>query len=74
LIALAATARPEGTLVRRHLERAFTECGLPEAMLMDHGIPSLLSKTAFSVNRAVDFIGHSNPHPAITPGWFDNSD
>jgi len=35
---------------------------------------ALLSKTAFSVNRAVDFIGHSNPHPAITPGWFDNSD
>ena len=39
LIALEATARPEGALVRRHLERAFRECGLPEAMLMDHGIP-----------------------------------
>lgn len=39
LVALEATARPEGALVRRHLERAFRECGLPEAMLMDHGIP-----------------------------------
>ena len=39
LVALGATARPEGRLVRRHLERAFEECGLPDAMLMDHGIP-----------------------------------
>ena len=39
LVALAATARPEGGLVRRHLEQAFWECGLPEAMLMDHGTP-----------------------------------
>ena len=39
VVALEATARPEGRLVRRHLERAFGECGLPEAMLMDHGIP-----------------------------------
>lgn len=39
VVALAATARPEGQLVRQHLERAFGECGLPEAMLMDHGIP-----------------------------------
>jgi transposase InsO family protein len=39
LVALQATARPEAALVRGHLERAFIECGLPEAMLMDHGIP-----------------------------------
>ena len=39
LIVLKPTARPEGALVRRHLEQAFEECGLPEAMLMDHGIP-----------------------------------
>jgi transposase InsO family protein len=39
VVALEATARPEGRLVRQHLERAFGECGLPEAMLMDHGIP-----------------------------------
>jgi transposase InsO family protein len=39
LVALEGTPRPEGRLVRRHLERAFEECGLPEAMLMDHGIP-----------------------------------
>jgi transposase InsO family protein len=39
LIALEATARPEGALVHSHLEHAFIECGLPDAMLMDHGIP-----------------------------------
>jgi len=39
LTALKTTARPEGVLVRRHLEEAFEECGVPEAMLMDHGIP-----------------------------------
>ena len=39
LVALGATAGLEGGLVRRHLERAFGECGLPEAMLMDHGVP-----------------------------------
>jgi transposase InsO family protein len=39
LIALKTTARPQGALVRRHLEQAFEECGLPEAMLMDHGVP-----------------------------------
>jgi transposase InsO family protein len=39
LTALKTTARPEGALVRRHLEEAFEECGMPEAMLMDHGIP-----------------------------------
>ena len=39
VVALEATARPEGRLVQRHLIGAFEECGLPEAMLMDHGIP-----------------------------------
>lgn len=39
VVALKATARPEGRLVQQHLIRAFEECGLPEAMLMDHGIP-----------------------------------
>jgi len=39
LIALEATARPESKLVRQHLTKAFEECGLPDAMLMDHGIP-----------------------------------
>ena len=39
VVALRATARPEGQLVQQHLIRAFEECGLPEAMLMDHGTP-----------------------------------
>ena len=37
LIALKPTASPLGDLVQRHLIQAFEECGLPEAMLMDHG-------------------------------------
>jgi len=39
VVTLRATARPEGRLVQQHLIQAFEECGLPEAMLMDHGIP-----------------------------------
>ena len=39
LIALRATGRMDGELVKKHLEQAFRECGLPEAMLMDHGTP-----------------------------------
>ena len=39
VIALAATGRLDGSLVQYHLQRAFEQCGLPEAMLMDHGTP-----------------------------------
>jgi len=39
LVALKPTACPEGRLVQQHLIQAFEECGLPEAMLMDHGVP-----------------------------------
>ena len=39
LIALAATGKLDGDLVRRQLEQAFERCGVPEAMLMDHGTP-----------------------------------
>jgi transposase InsO family protein len=39
LIALRATGKLDGELVRRQLEQAFQECGLPESMLMDHGTP-----------------------------------
>ncbi len=39
LIALAATGSTHAHAVRDHLERAFFDCGLPEGMLMDHGIP-----------------------------------
>ena len=39
LIALAATGRLDGGLVRAQLEQAFERCGVPEAMLMDHGTP-----------------------------------
>jgi transposase InsO family protein len=39
LIALEATGKLDGGLVKQQLERAFQQCGVPEAMLMDHGTP-----------------------------------
>lgn len=39
LLVLQRLASTSGELVREHLESAFRSCGLPEAMLMDHGIP-----------------------------------
>ncbi len=39
LVALAAIGRPDGGLVRSQLQQAFEQCGVPEAMLMDHGTP-----------------------------------
>jgi transposase InsO family protein len=39
LVALAATGKLDGELVRTQLKQAFERCGVPEAMLMDHGTP-----------------------------------
>jgi transposase InsO family protein len=39
LIALSATDSTHGAAVQKRLEEAFERCGLPEAMLMDHGTP-----------------------------------
>jgi transposase InsO family protein len=39
LIALEATGKLDGSLVQQQLERSFLRCGVPEAMLMDHGTP-----------------------------------
>jgi hypothetical protein len=39
LVALQQVASTNGELVREHLEGAFRESGVPEAMLMDHGTP-----------------------------------
>lgn len=36
---LRALAGTRAELVREQLEEAFTDCGLPDAMLMDHGVP-----------------------------------
>ena len=38
-IALFQTGTTRAQAVRERLEEAFTRCGVPEAMLMDHGIP-----------------------------------
>ena len=39
LVTLDTVGRTDGHLVREQLERAFERCGVPEAMLMDHGTP-----------------------------------
>ena len=39
VIVLAANGNTDGQPVREQLESAFQRCGVPEAMLMDHGIP-----------------------------------
>lgn len=39
LVALQQTGTTRSEVVREHLEEAFTHNGLPEAMLMDHGVP-----------------------------------
>jgi hypothetical protein len=38
-VALASTGTSRAAAVRERLETAFGACGLPDAMLMDHGIP-----------------------------------
>jgi len=39
LIALEALGSTKAVPVRERLERAFVECGVPQSMLMDHGVP-----------------------------------
>ena len=39
LVVLQKVADNRGELVREHLQGAFQHCGVPEGMLMDHGIP-----------------------------------
>lgn len=39
LIALRGTWTTKAEVVREQLESAFSECGVPDAMLMDHGVP-----------------------------------
>ena len=39
LIALSAADSTHGAAVQKRLEEAFERCGVPEAMLMDHGTP-----------------------------------
>lgn len=39
LIALSAIDSTHGTAVQKRLEEAFERCGVPQAMLMDHGTP-----------------------------------
>lgn len=39
LTVLQAVGSTRAELVREQLEGAFTECGVPDAMLMDHGVP-----------------------------------
>jgi transposase InsO family protein len=41
LVVLQAVWSAHAELVREQLETAFARCGVPDAMLMDHGIPWL---------------------------------
>jgi transposase InsO family protein len=47
LIALAATGGTHAAPVQQQLEEAFQRCGVPEAMLMDHGTPWWSSHAQF---------------------------
>jgi transposase len=51
LIALAATGGTHGEPVQQQLEEAFQRCGVPEAMLMDHGTPWWSTHAQFGPDR-----------------------
>jgi transposase InsO family protein len=46
LVALEGTWTTRAEAVRERLEAAFADCGVPEAMLMDHGVPWWNTKSA----------------------------
>ena len=62
LIALAATGGTHGEPAQQQLEEAFQRCGVPEAMLMDHGTPWWSTHAQFGEDAVVivaDAAGHS---------------
>lgn len=48
---LQAVGNAKGELVREQLETAFIACGVPEAMLMDHGVPWWNARAATGATR-----------------------
>lgn len=48
---LQAVGNAKGELVREQLETAFIDCGVPEAMLMDHGVPWWNARAATGATR-----------------------
>jgi transposase InsO family protein len=51
LLVLQAVWTNHGELVREQLESAFTSCGVPQAMLMDHGVPWWSERAPSGVTR-----------------------
>lgn len=51
LLALQATGSPRRELVQEQLQRVFYECGVPEGMLMDHGIPWWSARAAMGTTE-----------------------
>jgi len=51
VVVLQAIGCARGDLVRMELERAFAECGVPQAMLMDHGSPWWSSSAPMGATR-----------------------
>jgi transposase InsO family protein len=51
LLVLQAVWTNHGELVREQLESAFTQCGVPQAMLMDHGIPWWSERAPSGITR-----------------------
>jgi len=51
LLVLQAVWSAHGELVREQLETAFARCGVPQAMLMDHGIPWWSARAPTGVTR-----------------------
>jgi hypothetical protein len=51
LLGLQAVWSAHGEPVREQLETAFARCGVPQAMLMDHGIPWWSARTPTGATR-----------------------
>jgi transposase InsO family protein len=51
VLVLQAVWSNHGALVREQLESSFTGCGVPQAMLMDHGIPWWSQKSPSGITR-----------------------
>jgi len=51
LVVLQKVADNRGEVVREHLQGAFEECGVPQGMLMDHGIPWWSAQSPQGITR-----------------------
>ncbi len=73
LLVLQAVWRTHGELVREQLETAFASCGVPQAMLMDHGIP-WWSARAPDGGDSIDGLADEARHQALLERVSSSSD